>query len=156
MEYRGRAQCLVIRGSKVLMVKHRLDNDEWYCSPGGGIEKGETPEQAAIRELQEECNVVGIILKKTSVYVDPFDDENFYYTFHVDIGEQVPSLGYDPEVVTSPVLTEVRWMELDELTEVDRAFLWASGLLSISPFFEELTSWSREISHPGIRKEQAI
>ena len=151
MEHRGRAQCLVTRGNKILMVKHRLDNDEWYCSPGGGIEKGETPEEAAIRELQEECNVTGNIIKRTSVWVDPYDDENYFYTFHIDIGEQSPSLGYDPEFTLNPVLTEIRWMALDEISEVDRAFLWASGLLCISPFFEELTSWSREISHPGIR-----
>ena len=53
VKYKGRAQCLVIRDGKVLMVKHTHENDEWYCSPGGGIEDGETPEQAAIRELNE-------------------------------------------------------------------------------------------------------
>jgi len=50
MKYAGRTKCLVIRDNKILMVKHRHENDEWYCSPGGGIEKGEKPEQAAIRE----------------------------------------------------------------------------------------------------------
>jgi ADP-ribose pyrophosphatase YjhB (NUDIX family) len=151
MEYKGRSQCLVLRGNKILLVKHKQDNDEWFCSPGGGIEKGETPEQAALRELQEECNVTGTIIKKTSVYVDPYDDKNFFYTYHVDIGEQTPSLGFDPEFTENPILTEVRWMTLDELSEIDRAFLWASGLLSISAFHEELVSWNREISHPGIR-----
>jgi len=153
MRYKGRAQCLVVRDGKVLMVKHKHENDEWYCSPGGGIEKGETPEQAAIRELQEECNVSGVIIKKTSEYVDPYDNENFFYTFYVDIGDQIPSLGYDPEEdVKNHVLSEVRWMSLNELSEVDRAFLWASGLLSIIDFFNELESWSREISYPQKRK----
>jgi len=151
MTYRGRAQCLVVRGNKILMVKHKQGDDEWYCSPGGGIEKGETPEQAAIRELKEECNVLGTIIKKTSEYADPYDDENFFYTYHIDIGEQVPSLGYDPEFTANPILTEVRWMSLDEISEIDRAFLWASGLLSVVQFHEELTSWSRDISFPGKR-----
>ena len=66
MKYKGRAQCLVVRDDKILMVKHIHENDEWYCSPGGGIEECETPEQAALRELQEECNVLGVIIKKTS------------------------------------------------------------------------------------------
>jgi inorganic pyrophosphatase len=101
--------------------------------------------------LHEECNVTGTIIKKTSVYVDPYDDENFFYTFHVDIGEQSPSLGYDPEFAANPILTEVRWMALDELSEIDRSFLWASGLLSIPPFHEELISWNRAVSHPGRR-----
>jgi 8-oxo-dGTP diphosphatase len=152
MAYKGRAQCLVIRDNKILMVKHKHGEDEWYCSPGGGIEKGETPEQAALRELQEECNVSGCIIKKTSEYVDPYDDKNFFYTFHIDIGEQTPSLGYDPEEAEeNPVLSEVRWMNLNEITETDRAFLWASGLLSIAQFSDELESWNREISYPNKR-----
>lgn len=152
MDYQGRAQCLVVRDNKILMVKHRHRDDEWYCSPGGGIEKGETPEQAAIRELQEECNVSGSIIKKTSEYVDPYDDNNFFYTFHIDIGNQLPSLGYDPEEsIENPVLSEVRWMSLYEISEVDRAFLWASGLLSLPQFSSELESWSREISYPNKR-----
>lgn len=154
MEYRGRAQCLVIRDKKILMVKHKHENDEWYCSPGGGIEKGETPEQAAIRELQEECNVLGTIIKKTSEYVDPYDDNNFFYTFYIDIGNQVPSLGYDPEETeANPVLSEVRWMYLNEISETDRAFLWASGLLSTAQFLDEIESWNREISYPSKRSK---
>ena len=154
MVYKGRAQCLVIRDNKILMVKHKHDDAELYCSPGGGIEKGETPEQAAIRELQEECNVSGTIFKKKSEYVDPYDDNNFFYTFHVDIGNQTPSLGYDPEELSeTPVLVEVRWMSLNELSEIDRAFLWASGLLSIKQFDEELESLSREISYPNKRTD---
>jgi len=155
MNFKGRAQCLVIRDGKILMVKHTHGNEAWYCTPGGGIEKGETPEQAAIRELQEECNVSGVILKKTSEYIDPYDDSNFFYTFYIDIGNQIPSLGYDPEEsIENPVLTEVRWMSLDEICEVDRAFLWASGLISITYFADVLDSWSREISYPVKRVKE--
>jgi len=38
-----RAQCLVIRNNKILMVKHCHEGEEWWCLPGGAIEKGETP-----------------------------------------------------------------------------------------------------------------
>ena len=151
MEYKGRAQCLVVRDHKILMVKHRQGGEEWYCTPGGGVEKGETPERAALRELREECNVSGRVIRKTSEYADPYESDRFSYTFHIDIGDQTPSLGYDPELPENPVLAEVRWMALDELSEVDRAYLWASGLLSIREFAEELDTWAREISYPGRR-----
>ena len=52
-----RAQCLVVRGNKILTVKHRQHGIEYFCLPGGGAEEGETPEFAAARELKEECLV---------------------------------------------------------------------------------------------------
>ena len=153
MEYKGRAQCLVVKDNKILMVKHKQGEYEWYCSPGGGIEKGETPEKAAIRELQEECLVSGKIIKKLSEYVDPFGDNMIFYTYQVDIGNQIPTLGYDPELTENPVLVGVLWLSLDEICERDRAYLWASGLLSIKQFADELETWGDDISYPGKRKK---
>ena len=68
------------------------------------------------------------------------------------IGDQTPSLGYDPELIGGPILAGVRWMALDEISEVDRAYLWAAGLLSIPKFARELDTWAREISYPGKRE----
>ena len=55
----SRAQSIVCRGDRVLMVKHQAGETEWWCLPGGGIHDGESPEDAALRELQEECRVTG-------------------------------------------------------------------------------------------------
>ena len=153
MNYKGRAQCLVIRDNKILMVKHKIGDDEWHCSPGGGIEKGETPEQAAIRELREECLVSGKIIKKLSEYVDPLDDDMMFYTYQVEIGNQVPALGIDPEIIENPVLVGVCWLSLDKICERDRAYLFASGLLSIKQIADELQTWGDDISYPGKRSE---
>jgi len=148
MNYTGRAQCLIVRDNKILMAKHQHSENEWnYCLPGGRIETGETPEQAAIRELKEECNVNGRIIKKVSEYVDSFDFS--IYTFQVNIGEQNPMLGTDPEILENPVLVEVKWLSLYEICERDRAFLWAAGLISSTYFTDELLSWSKDISYPA-------
>jgi ADP-ribose pyrophosphatase YjhB (NUDIX family) len=151
MSYKGRAQCLVVRDNKILMVKHQQNGIEWYCSPGGGIEPCETPEQAAIRELQEECCVAGTIIKKTSEYVDPNDENTKFYTFYMEIGNQTPLLGEDPESRKNHALTEVRWMSLNEICERDRVFLWASGLLCIPDIWAEVETWGDEISYPNKR-----
>jgi len=150
INYKGRAQCLVERGGKILMVQHRQGNNTWWCSPGGAIEPGETPEQAALRELREECNVTGTIIKQVCESANAYGDDRFY-TFYVDIGDQQPALGHDPEADKRHCLTAIRWMALNELAEQDRACLFASGLLGIPRFLDEWLSWSREISYPHLR-----
>lgn len=153
MDYKGRAQCLVIRDHKMLMVKHRVDGVEYFCTPGGGIEMGETPEQAAIRELKEECCVTGTIIKKTCEHADIQHSSRKYYSFQIDIGEQQPQLGYDPELIEHPILVGVQWLLLNEISERDRAFLLASGLWSIKEFSDELSSWGDDISYPNKRNK---
>jgi len=51
---------------KVFLV-YRSDKQIWNL-PGGGIENNETPEQAAIREAQEETGFSTQLLKKVGIY----------------------------------------------------------------------------------------
>ena len=46
------------------MVKHHHEGKEWWCLPGGGVEKDETPAEAVLRELKEECGVEGDALER--------------------------------------------------------------------------------------------
>jgi len=72
-----------------------------------------------------------------------------YYTFLVDIGNQEPRLGTDPEFGgESQLLVEVKWLTLAEVPERDRAFLWAAGLLAVEEFADEVISWGDSISYP--------
>ena len=146
MENRGRAQCLVTRGNLILVVKHKQYGKEYYCLPGGDIENGETPEDAAIRELQEECLVSGVNLRLISTVIH---DNHFNYTFYADIGNQVPRLGEDPECIDNPILIGVEWRHLHELCERDRAYMWAAGLFYVKDFSFELESWNDDISYPS-------
>ena len=119
-----------------------------FCSiPGGGIEKGETPEQAAIRELKEECGLDGTIVKKLA---EVYSNGRTEYAFEVSVPEDQNAIkGYDPEEpIDNQPIKDVCWMALNEMSEKDRAFMWRYGLLEIEGFFDEVLSWGDAISYP--------
>ena len=93
---RIRVQAMVIQDGRVLFGFGK----GVHFFPGGGLEEGETPEQGALRELREEAGVDGTIVFRISEPARPDLLASVYQdhaTFLVDIGNQVPLLGYDPE-----------------------------------------------------------
>lgn len=53
---RDRATVVVIRDGLVLLA--RDEGTAFFNMPGGGIEQGEPPEEAAVRELEEETGLI--------------------------------------------------------------------------------------------------
>lgn len=144
---RNRSVVFVIRNKKILMEKLCYEGRLFYSIPGGGIEEGETPEQAAIRELKEECGHDGTIVKKLS---EVYSNGRTEYAFEESVPDNQNAIkGYDPEEpIDNQPIKEVLWMELSEMPEKDRAFMWRYGLLEIEVFFDEVLSWGDEISYP--------
>jgi 8-oxo-dGTP diphosphatase len=58
---RPRAAAVVLDGGRVLLVKRFWRGRDYAVLPGGGIEAGETPEEAAVRELAEETTLTAAI-----------------------------------------------------------------------------------------------
>ncbi len=52
-------ETLIIKGNKILLTKRNVnpEKDKW-CIPGGHIDIGETPEEAIIREIKEETDLI--------------------------------------------------------------------------------------------------
>ena len=107
---------IIIRGGKIVMV-HSLKYD-YYKFPGGGIEPGETQEQALIREIREEAglNVMPesirpfgrVLRRQKGYYEDIFIQENYYYFCGAEdtAGEQTlddyeAEEQFTPELVTA-------------------------------------------------------
>ena len=86
---RNSARSIMIRDNKIAMV-HSLKYD-YYKFPGGGIEGGEDPVEAMIRETREEAGLVVIpetvraygyvhrIQRSDKDHTECFIQDNFYY-----------------------------------------------------------------------------
>ena len=147
---RDRSQSMVIRGNRILLVEHQLFGRDFFNLPGGGIEENETPEQAALRELEEECQVKGTLIRPLTVEYKP-DLESRVFTFLVEIPEDVVAkTGIDPELpADEQSIIGVKWMRLDEIAERDRAYLFGAGLMRVPFFHDEVLMWDGEdISYP--------
>jgi len=48
---------VIMRNRKILLIHRIKSGKEYYILPGGHIEPGEKPEEAAIREAKEETNL---------------------------------------------------------------------------------------------------
>lgn len=104
-------------------VLRRSDADYWQFVAGGG-EDGETPEQAARRETEEETGLIGTLTpldsfstvpKSCFVAADSWDPDVFVipqHCFAIDAG--------DRDIVLSEEHTESRWLPFEQ----------ASGLLN--------------------------
>ena len=147
---RDRSQSMVIRGNRILLVEHQLFGRDFFNLPGGGIEENETPEQAALRELEEERRVKGTLVRPLTVEYKP-DLESRVFTFLVEIPEDaVAKTGIDPELpADEQSIIGVKWMRLDEIAERDRAYLFGAGLMRVPYFHDEVLMWDGEdISYP--------
>ncbi|MFR1255659.1 MAG: NUDIX hydrolase [Eubacterium sp.] len=148
---RNRSQAIVCRqDGKILLVKHKLFGRVFFTLPGGGIEDGETPAEAALRELKEEACVEGKILRPLTVEYKS-DMMSRIFNFQIEIPETAnPSPGTDPELSPDEQsILDVAWLSLNEIPERDRAYLFAAGLMRIPYFHDEVLKWGDNIiSYP--------
>lgn len=64
----SRARIILIKGETVLLLKkEHQDGSPYWCFPGGGLEEGETPEDALKREAMEE---LGLTVSEYSLFLD--------------------------------------------------------------------------------------
>ncbi len=104
---------------KILLVKHHIFNK--WVQPGGHIEKGELPEEAAIREVYEETGVkitlIGERFPREDDLLRPLgiQCERKTFTQHIDITYVGVPNNPETELKISDESTDIGWFTRNEL-----------------------------------------
>lgn len=122
MNIRYRACAAIIHKEKIVMVLHNHQGKEYWTLPGGKIEEGETPEEAAVREVQEETGL-DVVIKEFLFDQRSYNGRIVSSCFLAKLidPDQSVKLGYDPEEIhldaKDRILKEVRWFPLNSVKE---------------------------------------
>lgn len=81
------ACCLIISDDGKVLAVSRKDDPTAFGLPGGKVDPGETPEEAAARELREETGLVASNLRK--VFVRKEDDGYTTHTFACEVQGEI-------------------------------------------------------------------
>ncbi|HEY6074380.1 MAG TPA: NUDIX domain-containing protein [Anaerolineales bacterium] len=115
---RIRAVAILIENDQIaLMERHRLGK-HYFTFPGGGVDAGETPEQAVVREMAEETGLRVVVRRKLADVWFRGNRQEFFLVeklggeFGTGTGEefQVSPQGLNPFGTYHPL-----WMPISEL-----------------------------------------
>lgn len=105
----GISAAIIVRGDRVLMVRRRISEGElMWQFPAGGIEAGESPEQAAVRETLEETGLKVEAAKLLGQRVHPKTRREMSYT-------ACQVIDGEAHVADADELDAVAWVTLAEI-----------------------------------------
>ncbi|MCC3357062.1 NUDIX hydrolase [Bacillus sp. REN16] len=115
---RNRGSVVIVENDKVGLIQRIKDGSVYYVFPGGGIEYGETPEEAAKREAFEE---VGVDVKVNEC-IAKVDFNGTQYFFLTEIINGTLGTGQGEEYTDQkrdrgtylPI-----WVEIERLSTID-------------------------------------
>ena len=126
-DYRGRrgSVAVIARRGRLLVIRRcrSVVAPRTFCFPGGGIEPGETEQEALVREMREELGAAIHPLRRIWRSVTPWQVRLAWWSARLDDGaELVPN---PAEVESVHWYTPAEMAQLSDLLESNRWFLEA-------------------------------
>lgn len=116
---RIRAGIVLIQDGKVALIERHRAGLYYFVFPGGGVDEGEAPEQAAVREAMEELGIEVAIKQKVAEIQLGRKSRQVYFLveqtggkFGTGVGEEYTDA--DPNDPEEGIYIPI-WMPIDEL-----------------------------------------
>ena len=118
---RIRAGIVLIKDNRVALIERRRAGLNYFVFPGGGVDEGESPEQAAIREAMEELGIEVAIKQKVAEIQLGRNSRQVYFLAEQVGGEFGTGKGEeytdsDPDDPEEGIYIPI-WMPIDELSQ---------------------------------------
>ena len=116
---RVRAGVVLVQDGKVALIERHRAGIDYFVFPGGGMDEGETPEQAAIREAMEELGIEVAIKQKIAEIQFGHKSRQVYFLVEQTGGEFGTGTGEeytdaDPNDPDEGVYVPI-WMPIEKL-----------------------------------------
>ncbi len=122
MKFRPNVAAIVLNSSSEVLIARRTDFPDCWQFPQGGVDDGESPEQAVVRELKEEVDLdpgTYDVLKKFGPYRYAFaggrtrkgfhGQEQHYFQVRMHDGAPAPN----PHTA-APEFSEIQWIRPED------------------------------------------
>jgi ADP-ribose pyrophosphatase YjhB (NUDIX family) len=119
MRTKTRVSAIIISNDQLLLIHRKKEGKEYWVFPGGGVEEGETNEQAIIREMKEETSLD--MENARFAFGDPIKwdwGENIFYYGDVKFVE--PELGGPEKLKLSEKdWYQPEWINLSKIKDLE-------------------------------------
>lgn len=113
---RDRGSAVLIEDNQVALIKRLKNGATYYVFPGGGIEEGETPEEATKREAYEELGI-DIAVKESIAEID-FNGKQYFFLGDIVGGKFGTGQGEEFSDESKGIYIPM-WMNIEDLTSID-------------------------------------
>jgi len=110
---RNRAAAIIIRNKNILLMRRQKPGRNYFILPGGGVEFGESFEEACIREVKEETGLDVLNLQLIYTFNNNGSEEHYFLT---RIPPDEPVLGgSEADRQTESNVYTFEWVDADQL-----------------------------------------